>query len=305
MEIDKNYYPGWVRRSITFTIDDGSLVLDRKFIDKVRPYGIKGTFNIPTVRGSYDEYRALYSGYGISNHCKLHPYAFKDGEEYILTSEPFDKDTADKDKCYATAREGVYHYFPEGKAWRTIADAEAYLLLARENLDELYEIFGRENVHGYCWPFCRQRNEKIISGLEQMHEWIRGSGYSGSFEVPKNRMDWHYTANYKNLAEESEKYDTLLDDGELKFFCFGVHAFDFENNGCWNILEDFVRKLGNRPEDYFYADVHTIFSYADAVEKMSVSESGIDNPTGYDLYITVDGKRRIIPKHSFVAIENL
>ena len=302
--IDKNFYPGWVRRSITFTIDDGSLVLDRKFIDKIKPYGIKGTFNIPTVRGSHDEYRALYGEYGISNHCKLHPYAFGDGVEYNITSEPFDKDTADPAKCYATSKEGVYHYNP-GNGWRTIADSAAYLKLAEENLAELYEIFGRENVHGYCWPYCLQNNLEVVSGVRAMHEWVRGTGYSGSFDLPKDRLDWHYTANFRNLKEESEKYDSLADDGELKFFCFGVHAFDFENHGCWGVLEDFVRKIGNRPEDYYYADNHTIFSYADAVKNLKASDEGIDNQSDYDLYIKVDGKRRVIPRHSFVKIEDI
>ena len=304
MNVDKNFYPGWVRRAITFTIDDGSLVLDRKLIDKIKPYGIKGTFNIPTVKGDPGEYLKLYRGYGISNHCKLHPYAFGDDTRYILTSEPFDSDTADPDKCYATEREGVYRYHVP-KGWRTIASADAYLKLAEENLNELYEIFGKENVHGYCWPYSLQRNAEVVSGIRGMHEWVRGSGYSGSFDVPKDRSDWHYTANYKNLAEESEKYEALADDGELKFFCFGVHSFDFENNGCWNILEDFVRKFGNRPEDYYYADNHTIFTYADAVRDMRITDSGIDNPSDHDLYIKIEGNRRVIPKHSFVNFEDI
>ena len=304
MKIDRNFYPGWVRRAITFTIDDGSLVLDRKFIEKIEPYGIKGTFNIPTIRASHDEYRALYGGYGISNHCRFHPYAFSDGGEYSLTDEHFDKETASTDKCYATAREGVYHYNP-GKGWRTIATAPAYLKLAKENLEELYEIFGKENVHGYCWPYCIQDNEEVVKGIREMHEWVRGSRCSENFDIPSDRSDWHYTANFKNLKEKSESYEALSDDGELKFFCFGVHAFDFENNGCWNLLEDFVRKFGNRPEDYYYADNHTIFSYADAVRDMKVTEEGIENSSDYDIYVTIDGKRRIIPKRSFIKNENL
>ena len=31
--IDINFYPAWTRKAITFTIDDGNLVLDRKFLD--------------------------------------------------------------------------------------------------------------------------------------------------------------------------------------------------------------------------------------------------------------------------------
>ena len=43
--IDKNYFPGWVRKSVSFTIDDGNIEMDKKFIDIVRPAGVLGTFN--------------------------------------------------------------------------------------------------------------------------------------------------------------------------------------------------------------------------------------------------------------------
>ena len=47
-QIDKNFFPGWVRKSITFTIDDGNIEMDKKFIDITVPAGIKGTFNLNT-----------------------------------------------------------------------------------------------------------------------------------------------------------------------------------------------------------------------------------------------------------------
>ena len=45
-EVSKPYFPGFTRKSVTFSIDDGNLVLDKKFISIVAPYGIKGTFNL-------------------------------------------------------------------------------------------------------------------------------------------------------------------------------------------------------------------------------------------------------------------
>ena len=69
MNIDLNYFPGWVRKSITFTIDDGNTVLDRKFMNYVKPAGITGTFNLKTPLKSElgaDGYRELYRGYEIA-----------------------------------------------------------------------------------------------------------------------------------------------------------------------------------------------------------------------------------------------
>ena len=45
-KIDLKFFPGWTRKSVTFTIDDGNVAMDKKFLDIVRPAGILGTFNL-------------------------------------------------------------------------------------------------------------------------------------------------------------------------------------------------------------------------------------------------------------------
>ena len=71
------FFPGFVRKTVSFTMDDGTVVYDRRFINTVKPYGIVGAFNIPggAKQGdmSDDEYREFYRGYEITNHCKMHP----------------------------------------------------------------------------------------------------------------------------------------------------------------------------------------------------------------------------------------
>ena len=49
-EIDVKFYPGWTRKAISFSIDDGKLDTDKKFMDIVEPYGIRGTFNLCSER---------------------------------------------------------------------------------------------------------------------------------------------------------------------------------------------------------------------------------------------------------------
>ena len=62
-KIDVNFYPGWTRKSVTFTIDDGNIPMDRKFISIVSPGGIKGTFNLNSNKMNDmtpEEYREFY-----------------------------------------------------------------------------------------------------------------------------------------------------------------------------------------------------------------------------------------------------
>ena len=68
-------YPNGSRKAITFTIDDGNITYDKKFLEILKPHGIKGTFNLCSDHMNYmskKEYVDFYSGYEISNHCKAH-----------------------------------------------------------------------------------------------------------------------------------------------------------------------------------------------------------------------------------------
>ena len=69
-------YPNYSKKAITFTLDDGSIVYDGKMIAILAPYGICGTFNLSgcdLTKHTREEYRALYAGFEIANHCKMHP----------------------------------------------------------------------------------------------------------------------------------------------------------------------------------------------------------------------------------------
>ena len=83
IEIDKNYFPGFVRKAVTFTIADGIVEHDAKFISIVKPAGFLGTFNLINTKlnrsGFTDEeYIALYSGFEVSNHHVFHPLPWFD-----------------------------------------------------------------------------------------------------------------------------------------------------------------------------------------------------------------------------------
>ena len=115
-------------------------------------------------------------------------------------------------------------------------------------------------------------------------------------------MNWIYTANDKDLLSKMEAYEALPDDGELKFFCFGVHSIDYERAGRWGDLLAFAERYGNRREDFYYATVGEIFDYEDAVNKLSVSDTEIKNPSSVPVYITLDGEPIIIAAESTVKL---
>ncbi len=295
MTLDKNYYPGFTRKAITFTIDDGNLKLDKKFIDIVKPAGILGTFNLcgaDLKKYTKDDYLTLYDGFGIANHCKRHPYAFVPDEVYTISDEPFDESLADKSLLYKTDREGLYH-FKATNGWRLVADKDTYLALAEEGFSELKALFG-DKVKSYVWPYCEQKDSTILDALREFgYRSVRKTGEvldTTSYAPPADRMRWSYNAAHRSLLTEGKKYDEYPDDGHLKFFAFGVHSHDFENSGNWDELCAFCELYGNRREDFYYASVDDIFDYLDAQDSLVVTDEYIYNPSDIALYVKLDGE---------------
>ena len=307
--IDKSYFPGWTRKSVTFTIDDGDVTNDEKFLAIVRPAGILGTFNLCDVsKLSPEEYRELYRGYEIANHVKLHPHIFVPGKEYPLCDELFDFVTADTARIYRhPEEEGVYFshgsffspktFADRNKWWFRITDHNTYVKLIDKAHKELEEVFGKGSVRSFVWPFGKQiDNAKVLAHVEKIGYYgARDAGSPiDSFDLPSDRMDWKYCATDGDLMTKMEKYEALPDDGKLKFFSFGVHSIDYERAGRWGRLAEFAEKYGNRREDYYYASVGDIFDYEDAIKTLIITDTEIVNPSDKPIYLKLDGECVII-----------
>lgn len=313
--IDKNFFPGWVRKSVGFTIDDGNIEMDKKFLDIVRPAGILGTFNLCGVSDiSPEEYREIYQGYEIANHVKLHPHIFEPGIEYPLTDEVFNLDTADPTKFYRHPDvDGVYFvhgsffnakvYTDRTKWWFRITDADTYVRLIDMAHREFEEVFGKGSVRSFVWPFGKQTDYK------KALEHVQNIGYYGardagspsdSFDMPAERIGWKYCATDWDIVTKMEKFESLPDDGNLKFFCFGVHSIDYDRGKGWERLSLFAERFGNRQEKYFYGTIGQIFDYEDAIKALVITDTTILNSSDLTLYLTVDGERvTLAPKSTY------
>ena len=313
------YFPGFTRKSVTFTIDDGNIPFDEKFISIVKPGGLKGTFNLCGAdRLSPEEYRRLYDGFEIADHCKNHPTCFEDGVEYKFSDELLDKlnslsYTKENPIVYRTKTDKVYaiHKNPNREkplGWAPITDKETYVSFVKEGFSELETVFGKGNIKGYVWPFCEQKNEALFDTISSMgYNSIRKTGAledTTGFKIPSDKMHWSYNATHKNLLSVMELYDKYPDDGGLKFFAFGLHSKDYEVDNKWGDLESFAKLYGNRPSEFWYASVSRIFEYESATKKLSVTESSVSNNSDLTLYLAVNGKRIVLPPNGKFDVKN-
>lgn len=301
-EISKPYFPGFTRKSVTFTIDDGKLDTDEKFISIVAPYGIKGTFNLCTDHlGEEERERVLklYRGFELSNHCAWHPCCFPEERRADIVDAPFDAQTADETKIYPDFEhaEGLY-WVRRSRGWRRGAFLEDYLRFAAEAREKLEAVFGKSRVKGFAWPFGRQdvpgAHERLI---EMNFSHIRRGGNvldSTGYAVPEDLMDWSYTADNTVLKAQVPIYENYPDDGELKFFAAGVHSIDYERDDNFCDLEYFARTFGNKPEQYYTAGVDEIFHYSVCAKQLVITDDTIENPTDTDIYIKIDGEKIVL-----------
>lgn len=311
--IDINFFPGWTRKSVTFTIDDGNLEMDKKFLDIVRPAGILGTFNLCKWDSlTPDEYREFYRGYEIANHCMHHAIAVDGDFEADVSDESFDRESSDINYIYKIS-EGVYREhiykiwgkntgtYDRPRGWHAVSPTKYYNTFADKTREELEKIFGEGSVRGFAWPHGRGSDGAREHLISEGYQNIRKTGdlkYTTNFDMPADRMNWTYNAHNTTLLEVMELYEKYPDDGKLKFFSFGVHSVDFERANNWCDLESFAEKYGNRPDDYYHASVGTIIDYEDAVKSALVTETEIVNNSNLPLYAKIDGEKITIPPKS-------
>lgn len=301
------FYPSYTRKALTFTIDDGNLRYDRIFLDILKPVGIKGTFNLCSNinSASPDLLRSFYEGYEIANHVKYHPLVNLDGVEYDLSEEIFDEKKADPSKIYKVDGSDVFFWVIKPNGWRQMTWQNDYVRFTEEGKAELESIFGEGEVRDFVWPYGEQNNSFVKDAVMRTHRSARKTGCTldtTGFALPSDRYAWTYNAYDMNLLEVMEKYEAYGDDGELKFFAFGVHSADFERDGKWDDLRAFADKYGNRPDDFWYAAVGEIFDYEDAVRALEINDNFIYNPSDLDVFVTIDGEKRVVAPHSQIKI---
>ena len=310
-KVDLNYFPGWVRKSVSFTIDDGNIAMDTRFLDIIKPYGIKGTFNLCSDRmcsQNPDFYRSFYEGYEICNHCKEHPFCISDTAEYNYSDDKFVEETADKTRVYHAEVDGYFMvYDARRNMWLKYATPEKYVQKIKEGQRELSDLFGEGKIRSYAWPYGEQ-NSVFVKNYLRCESGYYGARKTGctedrhGFNMPTDRMEWSYNANHQNLLAVMEEYEKYEYDGNIKFFAFGVHSLDFERAGNWHELERFAKTYGNRSNDYFYASIGEIFDYEDAIKSAEIDGREIINNSSLALFATVDGEKVTVKANSRLKI---
>ncbi len=261
-------YPGFKKKAVTFSYDDG-VIEDRELIGIFNRYGMKATFNLnyghsgqPKMRLDKDgkeidcshivleDEVSLYEGHEIANHTYNHPHL-----------EVISKDEQKKE----------------------------YL----DNKDALEKLFHRK-VYGAAYPYGTFNSDSILVQKELGIEYDRTTRSTYSFSLPSSWLVWAPTIHHrdKKIMDYLEKF--FRDDSELSLMYIWGHAYEFAIDHNFGLMDEICKKI-RAHDDVASLTNHEIYEYVHAALMVYHRDGKFINPSNRDIYLQVDDRNILVP----------
>lgn len=231
-------FPGYKRKAITFSFDDG-VIQDRRLIKLFDKYNLKCTFNLNSLSLGYpgtvshdgftachdkvaiEEVKSLYQGHEVAVHTSHHPDLTKLSIEEIRKEIEYD----------------------------------------RIFLEELVNY----PIYGMAYPFGTT-NEQVISVIREYTpiKYSRGVWSNYSFKRQSNLLNFRPTAHcleWDKLYKLADEFFALETDEDLIFYIWG-HAYEFDFQDTWEKWEEFLKYISNKKDVYYGTNIEVLIKYA-------------------------------------------
>ena len=249
-------WPGFKRKAVTLSYDDG-VIFDRKLIEIMDKYGLKGTFNIGS--GEMGKGRRLSKEEAVELYGNSH---------------------------HEVAVHGQYHM-----ALSLVPTPRGVADVINDRV-ELENIFGRL-VCGMAYANGTYDDDAVELLRQSGIDYARTTVATEKFDVPTDWLRMPSTCHHKNprLMELAEKF--IEDKGGSNFwwsapklFYLWGHSYEFNDDNNWEIIEKFGEYMGKR-DDIWYATNGEIYNYVKAFDSLKFSANGkyVHNPSATDVCI--------------------
>ncbi len=234
-------FPGRKRKAFTMSYDDG-WPQDRRLIELMNKYGIKGTFNLNSGEKLFTELtdaKELYKGHEIAVHALTHAYLDRIAPQ-TATYEII-KDRENLETYFGGSIRGFAYPYSAYNNDTAALLANCGIKYAR-TINET-EKFNMPSDWMFLNPTCRHQNPKLME-----------------------------------LCDTFLNTEPAFNQSKL-FYVYG-HSYEFDVLDQWGMIEEFFKKLRGR-DDIWYATTIEIFDYINAFKNliMSVDSKYIYNPT--------------------------
>lgn len=262
-------FPEGKEKALTFSYDDG-VTADKKLVAIFNKYGLKGTFNLNSKLFDAREW-----------HGRM------DEEETFLTFA---------DSGQEVALHGARHLFltkvPLASAVKEICDNRAYM----------ESKYGRI-VDGMAYAYS-DFNDDIVAVLKSLGvKYARTTKPTYSFDIPKDWLRLNPTCHHGDgrLASLTDKFLNESPSMQTKarepwlFYIWG-HAYEYDDDGNWNVIETLAQKVSGR-KDVWFATGGEIYNYVQCYNSLVYSLDGerVFNPSCADVWLEIRGKTYKIP----------
>ena len=258
-------FPGWKYKAVTLSYDDG-LIYDKKLVEILDKYSLKGTFNL----------------------CS----------ELLSQGKFLKKDEATK--LYGNSKHEVAIHGAKHLSLSTVSSEVAIrdVIVDRENLESQFGtiIKGLAYANGLY-------DDNAIDLVEKCGiKYARTADSTNKFDLPTDWFRWTPTChhNAKNLMELVDEFLSATEieyfwANSPKLFYLWGHSFEFNNDNNWEVIEEFAKKVANR-EDVWYCTNVELYDYVKAFERLEFSVDGkiIANHSDKDLYLSYYGQKVLV-----------
>ena len=254
-------FPGGKSRALTLSYDDG-VIQDLRFIEIMRKYGLKGTFNINA--GLFPSEDHEFSATQIHRRMK---------RSEILNAYP--------EELCEVACHGYTHPWLEKC---DPANATAEVLEDRRTLEAMFD----RPIQGMAYPYGTF-NDKVVEILSDCGiRYCRTVISTEKFDMPGDWLRLPATCHHNN-PRLTTLADRFLEDSHYpapRLFYLWGHTYEFDMNNNWHVIEEFAQRISGH-EDIWYATNMEIYNaWLDFTRLESTADGHIvHNPNFHTVWI--------------------
>lgn len=281
LRMDVPLFPQGKKKAFTLSYDDG-VTQDKKFIELLDKYKLKGTFNLNS--GTLGDKDWLIQKELDVSHYKINKNEVK--ELY---------------KNHEVAVHTLTHLSLPHVPMNTVAYE---IMEDRKNLEEICH----KPIRGMAYPFGTYSKE-VVETLRMLDlEYARTVKDTKGFDLPEDFLEWHPTCHHTEpaLFEVLDKFLEYQSDEDYKspqlFYLWG-HTYEFEGKNQWNMIEEFFEKIYNKKEIWYASNIE-VAEYIKSFQQLKYSLTGdyIYNPGRIDLWMCIDGRTYKLPSGEVITV---
>ena len=263
-EILFNRWHGGARRCVTFSYDDGH-VEDRRLVKLFNDCGLRGSFHLNSAECGNGKCVGLDEIRAL--------YAGHEVSAHTHT-HPF-----------------LNELPPARMAWEILED------------HRLLEQAAGYPVRSMSWPYGQAGDAAVEAAKSCGIEYSRLVTEDHSFEPPADFLRWAPTCHHNSAPEWIEAFLARDYWKKQQLLYIWGHSFEFERQNTWGLIENVCRSIAGRA-DTWYATGIEIKDYLTAQRALCVSVDGsmVQNPSGVDVWLSVDGDAVRVPARAAVTL---